>query len=187
MRLTRKKLKGLARPLTTVFLTASVVLSLLESAAMSAELAVEVGGAWTAMEDCLALLNEPEQGGRGLSLLPRLPTLKRPKANIYDELVHTPDRFKDLCGWSPEEFRDLLADVRDVLTASASGLSSLVASMPPHSCCPRLSRRCRLSLAPSSAVSLINCAVSHSCCPRLSCRRRTRYPRKLPGAHARSW
>ena len=62
-------------------------------------------------------LEDPERalpGWRGWSTELRLPRLARPKANIYDDLVGTPDRFQELCGWTPDEFHALLADVEHV-------------------------------------------------------------------------
>ena len=115
MRVNGKKLKGLAKPaISSVILTASVVLQLLESSGLSDAAAGSVASAYTAVEALQAVLDEPVPGGRGLSLHPRLPTLDTAKSRMYEDLIGTPDRFEALCGWTPDEFRDLLADVRDV-------------------------------------------------------------------------
>ena len=79
------------------------------------EMRMQVASARQAYYELKALLETPLNGGRGRSLLPRLPTLNLPKNRIYSLYIEIPDRFKEECGWSPEEFHDLLADVQDVL------------------------------------------------------------------------
>jgi len=115
MPLGRRKLKGLEKPLVASAMSASVVLSLLESDMMSVELACEIGTARDLLLELYELLDKPLRGGRGLSLRPQLPTLRRPKANIYESLIGSGDEFKELCGWTPTEFHDLLRDVQPIL------------------------------------------------------------------------
>ena len=68
-----------------------------------------------AANELRAALATPVRGGRGLSIRPRLPTLKLEKSTMFSTYIDQADRFKEECGWTPDEFRGLLADVRPVL------------------------------------------------------------------------
>ena len=92
----------------------TAVLQLIESEPMSAALAEEVAAARRTERELLRLL-EPQRGGRGFPKVKPLPALRMPKDPMYIMYVLIPDRFKELCGFTPPEFNDLLADVRDVL------------------------------------------------------------------------
>ena len=99
----------------TVSVAAEVIFSMSEAALIDDEHRIKLASARKAYEELKAMLDGPLKGGRGRSLLPRLPTLKFPKNRIYAIYIEIPDRFKEECGWSPTEFHDLLNDVRDVL------------------------------------------------------------------------
>ena len=55
------------------------------------------------------------RGGRGVSLVPQLPTLQTAKFTIYSTGIDIPDRFQEECGSTPAEVHDLLGKMMDVM------------------------------------------------------------------------